>query len=114
MAGLAGSIAEGSVNAGADMRSFFTVASRALYPRHFGGMGIILERGMAVVAGQTAVDAGCMLCGINRNAFAAGRSHSRLAVTGKTSFVLLQRMGGQRLCSNPSRHRHADREKPGG
>ena len=102
VAGLASSVAERAMNAARHMGSFFRVASGASNLRHFVGVWKVLDGCVAVVAAQSAVDAGHMLGGINRDAFAAGRRHSRLAVAGEAVFVLLERMRGFRLCSNPS------------
>jgi hypothetical protein len=53
------------------------------------GMRVVLDGRVAVITRQNTVDAGSMLGRINRNAFAASRSHAWLAVTGKAVCVLL-------------------------
>jgi hypothetical protein len=108
VAGLAGYVPERAMNAVSHMRSLVGVASRTLNLRHFVGMWKIFNGRVAVLAAQSAVDAGRMLRGFNRDAFAGGRSHSRLAVTGKAAFILLQWMGRFRLGANPSRHQRAN------
>jgi len=90
VAGLASHVPERAVNAAGHMGSFFGVASRTLNLRHFVGVRKILNGRVAVVAAQSAVDTGCVPGGINRDAFAGGRRHSRLAVTGEAAFILLQ------------------------
>jgi hypothetical protein len=65
------------------------MASRALNLSHFIRVWKILDCCMAVVAAQSAMDAGRMFGGINGNAFAAGRRHSCLAVAGEATFILL-------------------------
>ena len=98
VAGLAGSVAERAVNAIRHVGSLVGVASRALNPRHFGGVRIVLDVRVAVGAAQNAVHAGRMLGGIDRDAFAVARGHSRLTVAGQAAFVLLERLGRLRLC----------------
>jgi hypothetical protein len=64
--------------------------------------------GVAVGAAQSAVDAGRMFGGINRDALAVPRSHSRLAVAGEAAFILLERLGRFRLCLDSTRNQSAD------
>ena len=108
VAGLASYVPERTMNAASHMGSLVGVASRTLNLRHFVGMWKIFNGRVAVVAAQSAVDTGRMLRGINRDAFAGGRSHSGLAVTGKAAFILLQRRGCFRLGANPSSHQRAN------
>ena len=108
VAGLASYVPERAMNAASHMGSLVGVASRTLNLRHFVGMRKIFNGRVAVLAAQSAVDTGRMFRGINRNAFAGGRSHSRLAVTGKAAFILLQWRGRFRLGANPSRHQRAN------
>ena len=85
-------VAERAVHAVGHMGSLVGVASRAFYLCHFGGVRIVLDARVAVDAAQNAVDAGRVLRGINRDAFAAVRGHSRLAVAGEAAFILLERL----------------------
>jgi hypothetical protein len=66
---------------------------------------------VAFGATQNAVDAGRMFGGINRDALAARRRHSRPAVAGEAAFVLLERMGRFRLGPNPSGQQRANGKK---
>ena len=56
-------------------------------------MRIVLYGLVAVFAGQSTVNTSCVFAGINRNALAFVRGHSRLPVTGEAAFILLERMG---------------------
>jgi len=108
VAGLASCVPERAMNAASHMGSLVGVASRTLNLRHFVGMWKIFNGRVTVLAAQSAVDTGRMLRGINRDAFAGGRSHSGLAVTGKAAFILLQWMGRFRLGASPSRYQRAN------
>ena len=111
MAGLAGSVAERTVNAIGKVRNFVGVASRARYLGYFGGVRVILDGAVAVGAAQDSVNAGCMLGWINRDALALVRHHPRLAVASQATFVLLQGLSCLRLCTGPGVRREADQEK---
>src|SRR5450432_4582243 len=113
VAGLAGSAAERAVNASGEVRGLAGVASRAFYLRYFGGVRIVLDGAVAVGAAKNAVNAGCMLGGINRDALALVRGHSCLAVASQTTLVLLQRLRQLRLCPGTGVRRDADRKKTG-
>ena len=108
VAGLASSYADRAMNAARHMRSFLCVTAQALHLGHFVRMGEILDGRVAIGAAQNAVDTGRVLGRINRDAFATGRSHPRLAVAGETAFVLLEWMCSFRLCLNPTRNQSAD------
>jgi len=108
VAGLASYVPERAMNAASHMGSLVGVASRTLNLRHFVGMWKISNGRVAVVAAQSAVDTGCVLRRINRDAFAGGRRHSRMAVTGEAAFILLQRMGRFRLGASPSGYKRTN------
>jgi hypothetical protein len=57
------------MNAGRDVRSLVSMASRALNLRYFGGVRILFDGRMAILATQDSVNAGRMFGGIDRNAF---------------------------------------------
>ena len=111
VAGLASCFAGRVMNAASYVRSLVGMASRALNLRHFRRVRKILDGRVAIVAAQNAVDTGRMFGGINRDAFAAGRGHPRLAVAGQAAFILLQWMRRFRLGASPSRCQHADCKK---
>src|ERR1700678_1875950 len=111
VAGLASSYADRTMNAARHVRSFVAVAGRALHLRHFVSMRKIPDAGVAIGAAQNAVDTGRVLGRINRDAFASGRSRSRLAVAAETAFVLLEWMGRFRLRLKPARKQSADRKQ---
>jgi len=88
VAGLAGLFPQHAVNAVRHRGGFVGMAGCALHLRDFCRMRVILNRGMAVIAGENAVKAGCMPGWINEDTLAgeevmpAGRgmpSSSRLA-----------------------------------
>src|SRR5271165_472445 len=96
------------MNAVRHVGSFVGVASRALNLGKFVGVGKFLDGGVTVGATQSAVYAGRMLAGIDRDAFAAAGRHARLAVAGEAGFILLQRF---RLGTKLSGHKRADEDK---
>jgi hypothetical protein len=53
-------------------------------------MRVILNRGVAVIAGENAVKAGCMPGWINEDTLAGGGSHAGLAVACQAVLVLLE------------------------
>jgi hypothetical protein len=108
MAGLAGSVAESAMNTIGKMGSLVGVARRAAYLRYFGRVRIILDGAVAVGAAKNAVDAGCMLARINRDALALLGGHSCLAVARQTTFVLLQGLWRRSLCPSTGVGRDAD------
>ena len=81
---------------------------RRLHLRHFGRMRIVLDARVALFATQNAVNTGCMFRGINRDAFAIARCHSRLAMAGQAALVLLERLWRLYLRSAVSVCRGAD------
>lgn len=98
VAGLAGAIAERTVNAIRNLGNLIGMASGALNPGDFGGMRIVLDARVAVSTAQNAVHAGGVLGGIDRDAFAVARGHSRLTVASQAAFVLLEWLGRPHLC----------------
>ena len=99
VAGLASPITEGAMNAVGHMGALLVMAGCALDFHDLGGMRVVLDGRVAVIACQNTVDAGSVLGRINRNALAANRSHSRLTVTGKAVCILLEGMRGSCLRS---------------
>ncbi len=99
VAGLAGPVAEHAVNAIGKVGSLIGVASCALNTRHFRGVGTVLDVRVAIGAAQNAVHTGRMLGGIDRDAFAVARGHSRLTMASQAAFVLLKGLGRLHLCS---------------
>src|ERR1022692_1080901 len=108
MAGLAGSVTERAVSAVGNPGSLIGVASRASNLGHFGGVRIVLDSRVAVGASQHTVHASRVLRGINRDALAAARGQSRLAVAGQAVFILLEGLGQRRLCPGMGMCRRAD------
>jgi hypothetical protein len=95
--GFAGRFAQSTVHASRHVRNFVSMAGRALNLRNFGRVRIVLDGRVAVGAAQDTVHAGGVFTGVNRNALAAVRLHSRLAVAGKAAFILLERLNWLRL-----------------
>lgn len=71
VAGLASLLAKHPMNAAREMFGFLIVTRETLNFRHFGGMGIVFDRPMAVRARQNAVNAGRMPARVNGNLVAA-------------------------------------------
>jgi hypothetical protein len=92
VARLASRMTEGGMNAVGHMGGFLVVAGCALDLHDLGGVRVVLDGRVAVIARQNTMDAGSMLGRINRNAFAASRRYAWLAVTGKAVCVLLEGM----------------------
>lgn len=108
MAGFASLLAQRAVHAVGHMGSLVGVASGALNLGYFRGMRIVLDARVAIFATQNTVDAGCMLRGINRDAFAVARCHSCLAMAGQAALILLERLRRLYLRSAASVCRGAD------
>jgi hypothetical protein len=52
---------------------------------------------VTIGAAQNSVDAGRVLCGVNRDALAAVGLHAWLAVAGEATLILLERLGRLRM-----------------
>jgi hypothetical protein len=97
VAGLAGAITERTVDAGGHVGSLVGVAGGALNSCHFGRVRVVLDGGVTIGAAQNSVDAGRVLCGVNRDALAAVGLHAWLAVAGEATLILLERLGRLRM-----------------
>jgi hypothetical protein len=64
------------------------MTTHGLHLRHFGRMRTLFDGRVTVGAAQVAVNAGCVLGGIDGKASATVGLHSRLAVAGQAAFVL--------------------------
>lgn len=85
-----------TVNTGRSVRGFVRMAGSALHFHSLGWMREVFDVGVTIGAPEDAMNTGCVLSGLDRDASASVGFHSGLAVASEAAFVLLERMRGLR------------------